>query len=124
MDGSGDLLLSGDELWDIPVLSSFLKNIGDAWPMIGESTGITKISCNIDFKDDAAEIRDVKTNGKIISLDADGKFFWNTGKYDLLFRAELLKDTLPFEAMSKLLTPVSWMLNKNFQGTYLLKKSD
>lgn len=124
MNGTGKLDLNGDELWDIPVLSSFLKYIGSAWPIIGESTGITRLTCDITFSDEKAEISSVKSNGKLLSLDANGNFLWNTGDYDLTFRAELLKNALPFEAMSKILTPVSWILRKSYKGKYIIPKNN
>ena len=124
MNGTGNLDLKGDDLWNIPILSSFLKYIGDAWPMLKSGAGISRVSCNMEFKNDRAVIREVNTNGNLISMDADGYFCWNTGDYNMTFRSELLKNTLPFEAMSKILSPVSWIMSKTFKGVHSFTKKD
>lgn len=118
INGSGKLDLNGDDLWNIPIMKDFLKYITGAWSMLGNSPGITRISCNILFDKDKAVIKDVKANGNFVSMDAEGQFLWNTGEYDVTVFAELLKSALPFEMASQILKPISWMLKKNFKGTY------
>ena len=52
INGNGDLQLSGEELWNIPILNDFMKYFTKAWT-IG-NPGITQISSEILFKGDKA----------------------------------------------------------------------
>ena len=117
--GKGKLDLSGN-LWNIPVVNDFLKYIVNAWPMLGKSPGITKISCDILFDDGIAKVGRINANGDIVSMDASGAFELNTGKYDITIQAKLLKSMLPLNAMSTILTPLTKMLDKNYKGTFTI----
>ena len=121
IDGKGKLDLNGDDLWNIPIMKDFLKYTTNAWSMLGDGVGITRISSKILFQKEKAVIEQVKANGSFVSMDADGEFHWNTGEYDVTVYAELLKSALPFEIASKILRPVSLMLKKNFKGKYKMQ---
>ena len=118
INGKGELLLSGKELWNIPILNDFLKYITSAWSILSNEPGVTEISSDILFKGEKAVISNVRADGSILSIDADGEFSWNTGLYDVTVQAVLLKSALPFNAASTVLKPISWMLKKNFKGKY------
>lgn len=122
INGKGELRLFGKELWNIPILNDFLKYITGAWSILGDEPGITEISSDILFKGEKAVISDVRANGSIVSIDADGEFSWNTGMYDITVQGILLKSALPFNAASTVLKPISWMLKKNFKGKYTLSQ--
>ena len=119
INGSGDLLVKGDDLWNIPLFESMRKMVSEAWPMIGKGIGITQVSCKLVYKDDRALIRNFKSNGSFVSMDTFGEYSWESGEYDLTVRAELLKDALPFEIASTILKPISWILSKNYKGKYI-----
>ena len=116
--GKGNLRLFGKELWNIPILNDFLKYITGAWSILGNEPGITEISSDIQFNGEKAVIGNVRADGSIVSIDANGDFSWNTGLYDITVQAVLLKSALPFNAASTVLKPLSWMLKKNFKGKY------
>ena len=123
INGKGKLDLNGDDLWNIPIMKDFLKYTTNAWSMLGNGVGITRISSEILFQNDRAVIDQVKANGNFVSMDADREFLWNTGEYDVTVYAELLKSALPFEIASKILRPVSLMLKKNFKGKYKMQSA-
>lgn len=115
MDGEGRLGIAGADLWSIPLFGEFLKFLGRAWSL--ESLGsITTIDCEYKLVNDHFETDSIKSDGGFVALRGGGKYYWNTNDFDFKFRAELLKGALPFETLSRLLTPVSWILEKRLHG--------
>lgn len=117
LNGDGRLELAGDNLWTVPLLGSFLRIIGQAWSL--DSFGsITKVSCDYKLTGDRLEFDRLKSDGGFVSLDAFGYYRWSDNHFDIRVRAELLKSALPFDVMSRLLTPVSWILDKRLKGDF------
>ncbi len=117
LNGDGRLELSGDNLWTVPLLGSFLRIIGQAWSL--DSFGsITKVSCDYKLIGDRLVFDQLKSDGGFVSLDASGYYRWADNHFDIRVRAELLKSALPFDVMSRLLTPVSWILDKRLKGDF------
>lgn len=117
LHGDGRLELTGNNLWTVPLLGSFLRIIGQAWSL--ESFGsITKVSCDYRLIGDRLVFRRLKSDGGFVSLDAAGYYRWSDNRFDIRVRAELLKSALPFDVMSRLLTPVSWILDKRLKGDF------
>lgn len=117
LNGDGRLELAGDNLWTVPLLGSFLRIIGQAWSL--DSFGsITKVSCNYKLVGDRLVFDRLRSDGGFVSLDAFGYYRWSDNYFDIRVRAELLKSALPFDVMSRLLTPVSWILDKRLKGDF------
>ena len=117
LNGDGRLELAGDNLWTVPLLGSFLRIIGQAWSL--DSFGsITKVSCDYKLIGDRLVFDRLKSDGGFVSLDAFGYYRWTDNHFDIKVRAELLKNALPFDVMSRLLTPVSWILDKRLKGDF------
>jgi len=115
MDGKGKLNISGADLWSIPLFGEFLKFLGKAWSL--QSLGsITTIDSEYVFDKDHFKTDSIKSDGGFVALSGDGSYYWNTNEFDFKFRAELLKGALPFETLSRLLSPVSWILEKRLHG--------
>lgn len=99
------------------MLGSFLRIIGQAWSL--DSFGsITKVSCDYKLIGDRLVFDQLKSDGGFVSLDASGYYRWADNHFDIRVRAELLKSALPFDVMSRLLTPVSWILDKRLKGDF------
>lgn len=117
LNGAGRLEITGDNLWTVPLLGSFLRIIGQAWSL--DSFGsITKVACAYKLVGDRLVFDRLKSDGGFVSLDASGYYRWEDNRFDIRVRAELLKNTLPFDVMSRLLTPVSWILDKRLKGDF------
>jgi hypothetical protein len=115
MDGAGRLAIAGADLWSIPMFGEFLKFLGRAWSL--DSLGsITSVDCDFKLKGDHFETDSIKSDGGVVALKGGGSYYWNSNDFDFKFRAELLKGALPFETLSRLLTPVSWMLERRLHG--------
>ena len=117
LDGSGQMTISGSNLWTVPLLGSFLHIIGQVWSL--ESFGsITKINGDFQLAGEKLEFEDLRSNGGLVSLNARGNYRWADNSFDIRVRAELLRNTLPFDAMSHLLTPVSWIMERRLKGNF------
>ena len=117
LDGNGQMTISGSNLWTVPLLGSFLRIIGQVWSL--ESFGsITKINGDFQLAGEKLEFEDLRSNGGLVSLNARGNYRWADNSFDVRVRAELLRNTLPFDAMSHLLTPVSWIMERRLKGNF------
>ena len=115
MDGKGKMGIAGADLWSIPLFGEFLKFLGRAWSL--DSLGsVTAVDCECKLVKDHFETDSIKSDGGFVALRGGGKYYWDTNDFDFKFRAELLKSALPFETMARLLTPVSWMLERRLHG--------
>lgn len=115
MNGAGNMKITGSDLWTIPVMGEFVNFLGRAWSMDKVGT-ITNMDCDFDLVGDRLMLKSFKSDGGFVALSAKGDYFWNTNEFDIKFRAELLKSALPFETMSTVLSPVSWMLDRRLKG--------
>lgn len=117
LDGGGAMTVRGSNLWTVPILGSFLRIIGRAWSL--ENFGsITRISGDFKLEKDRLVFRDLRSDGGLVSLNASGNYRWQDDSFDVRVRAELLRSALPFDAMTHLLTPVSWILERRLQGNF------
>lgn len=117
LNGGGGMTVRGSNLWTVPILGSFLRIIGRVWSL--DSFGsITRISGDFKLENDHLSFRDLRSDGGLVSLNASGIYRWQNDSFDVRVRAELLRSTLPFDAMSRLLTPVSWILERRLQGNF------
>ena len=115
MDGAGDLQIKGSDLWSVPVLGELLKILGKAWNT-NNLGSITEVNGEFKLRGDELATTSLKSDGSVVALNANGVYHWNTNEFDFRVRAELLKGTLPFETLSTVLTPISWILERRIQG--------
>ncbi len=115
MDGSGTVNINGQDLWSVPFLGDLLNILGKAWntKTLGN---ITEVNCAFHLNNETLTTTQFKTDGSVVALTAAGFYLWNTNEFDFRIRAELLKGTLPFETMSKVLSPISWILERRIKG--------
>ena len=117
LNGSGGFSLTGTNLWTIPILGSLLRLIGQAWSL--ESFGtITKVDGSFVLADDKLVLKKIRSNGGFVALNANGFYRWQDNFFDVNVRAELLRNALPFDAMSHILSPVSWILEQKLKGNF------
>lgn len=113
--GKGEASIKGEDMWHIPVLGELLKTLGKAWQTKALGT-ITQFDMQFSLDKTLFRIEQGSSNGSVVALRTDGYYDWLTEEFDFHIQSELLKGTLPFAAMSKVLTPVSWILRRRFHG--------
>ena len=113
--GKGSADIAGEDMWHIPVLGELLKILGKAWHTQALGT-ITKFDMAFSLEGTTFRIDRGSSNGSVVAIRTDGSYDWATKDVDFRIRSELLKGTLPFAAMSKVLSPVSWILQKRIRG--------
>lgn len=117
LNGDGGFTLTGTNLWTVPIFGSLLRVIGKVWSL--ESFGaITKADGKFTLDGDRLILRKFRSDGGFVSLNANGFYRWQDNFFDINVRAELLRNALPFDAMSHLLTPVSWILEQKLKGNF------
>ncbi|MBR2364609.1 MAG: hypothetical protein IKA79_05355 [Lentisphaeria bacterium] len=115
LTGKGTADISGEDLWHIPVFGELLKILGNAWHTQALGT-ITKFNMAFSLDKTTFRVDQGSSDGSVVAISTDGSYDWSTEEFDFYIRSELLKGTLPFAAMSKVLTPVSWILQKRIRG--------
>ena len=113
--GKGSADIAGEDMWHIPVLGELLKILGKAWHTQALGT-ITKFDMAFSLEGTTFRIDRGSSNGSVVAIRTDGSYDWVTRDVDFRIRSELLKGTLPFAAMSKVLSPVSWILQRRIRG--------
>ncbi len=113
--GNGKLSVEDTDLWSIPLFGEFLTLIGRSWSL-NNFGKITRLDCNYTLDNDCLKTDSVVTNGSVVAVKGDGKYYWNQDEFEFRFRAELLKDALPFNAASHILYPVSWLSEAKVRG--------
>ena len=117
LNGNGGFSLTGTNLWTIPILGSLLRLIGKAWSLNSFGT-ITKVDGSFTLADDKLVLKKIRSNGGFVALNANGFYRWQDNFFDVNVRAELLRNALPFDAMSHILSPVSWILEQKLKGNF------
>ncbi len=115
LSGKGNAVITGEDMWHIPVLGELLKSLGRAWHTTALGT-ITRFDMDFSLDKTTFRINNGSSNGSVVAIRTDGEYNWLSEEYDFRILSELLKGTLPFAAMSKVLTPVSWILQKRIRG--------
>jgi len=108
MTGSGNVKVRDSNLWEVPIINEFGKLtsqwIGDRWGVISD------LDADFEFRKDHLYSENIQTNGNVIALRSEGEYYWSTGNFDFLIHAEILKSVLPFKIISKMLDPISGLL--------------
>jgi len=115
LNGQGNIFVKDALIWEIPYLKSLAQllkrtNIDNDW---GE---ISSAECPYALEGDHFSTDSFRTDGKVIALSGTGRYYWITKETDIRMRAKLLKNLLPFEIISKLFDPVSWLLEARLHG--------
>ena len=115
LSGKGNAVITGEDMWHIPVLGELLKSLGKAWHTTALGT-ITRFDMDFSLDKTTFRIDNGSSNGSVVAIRTDGEYNWQNEEFDFRILSELLKGTLPFAAMSKVLSPVSWILQKRIRG--------
>ena len=113
--GNARVVITGEDMWHIPVLGELLKSLGKAWHTTALGT-ITRFDMDFSLDKTTFRIDNGSSNGSVVAIRTDGEYNWQNEEFDFRILSELLKGTLPFAAMSKVLSPVSWILQKRIRG--------
>ena len=108
MTGLGTLKVRDANLWEVPIINSFGRL---ASPWLGNKWGvISDLDADFQFKESYVESKDIHTNGNVVALRGQGKYFWATGNFNFLVHAEVLKTVLPFKLMTKMFDPITGLM--------------
>jgi hypothetical protein len=115
MNGTGTVAIRGANLWEVP----FVSNMGRlVKPMVGGHLGvISDLDADCEFKGDHLRTENARTDGDVVSLTAEGSYYWESKDFDFLIRARILKRFLPFDWASKIFSPFAGL----FQTTVTRK---
>ncbi len=117
LSGQGEMRITGDDLWSIPLFGEALKYLGSVWAMDNFGS-ITDIHCLFSLEKDKLVTRQLSSNGGIIALTAEGEYNFQINEFDLRFRAEPLKSMLPFETFPRLFYPLSRFFERRLTGKF------
>ncbi len=117
LSGQGEMRITGDDLWSIPLFGEALKYLGSVWAMDNFGS-ITDIHCLFSLEKDKLVTRQLYSNGEIIALSAEGEYNFQINEFDLRFRAEPLKSMLPFETFPRLFYPLSRFFERRLTGKF------
>jgi len=108
MTGKGTLKIREANLWAVPLINAFgqltSKWIGNKWGVI------TDLDADFQYKKDHIYSDNIRTNGNVVSLRSEGKYFWSTGNFNFLVHAEVLKSMLPFKIITKIFDPITGLM--------------
>ena len=120
LNGKGKLFVDGSNFWKVPLLSDFLlalsnmKMIPLAVPQ-GELGEITELSSDIEFQENKVYFQNMKTNGNVVLITADGYYWWGTNELDFRVKAKPLN---PFfsKFLPAAIDPFAILLERRLKG--------
>ena len=115
LNGRGSAVVLGDDLWKIPIFGEILNILGKTWNTYNLGS-ITRVDADFSLSGTKFIANKIRSNGSVVGIQMNGYYDWDKEDLDFRIRSELLRGTLPFEAMSKVLSPVSWILEKRLRG--------
>lgn len=121
LEGKGKAVILGDDLWKIPIFGEVLNILGKTWNTRNLGS-ITEVNADFSLSGTKFIADKIRSNGSVVGIQMNGYYDWEKEDLDFRIRSELLRGTLPFEAMSKVLSPVSWILEKRLRGKNQEKK--
>jgi hypothetical protein len=108
MTGTGTLKIREANLWAVPIINDFGK-LTSKW--LGNKWGvITEMDADFKYKKDHIYSNNIHTNGNVVSLRSEGKYYWATGNFNFLVHAEVLKSMLPFKIITRIFDPITGLM--------------
>jgi hypothetical protein len=121
LHGAGKVLIEDGDFWHIPIISDFLSFVGAA-RIIGkiipraELGVISKLNADLKFFDDRVNVPNLKTNGSVIAISANGNYWWETRQLDFRVTAEPLNSFFS-KFVPKAIDPFDILLERRLKGT-------
>ncbi len=109
MTGLGKVTLANANLWTNPIVAPFSQLLGKE----NTSGKISKVEADLNFKGDYVKVENLKTDGTMISMSGNGKYFLNTKKYKFDVKSTIMKER---SIISKVLSPISWLMRAELIG--------
>jgi len=120
LTGSGRLVLSEGNLWNVP----FLYQLGQVLDLTlisrlsaGRASGLGRISmleADLDFKGQKLVVPTLSTDGSLFSLAGQGEYRWSTKELNFKVKGETLKKV---GLLRLALKPLSWVFDARLTGT-------
>lgn len=108
MNGNGNVKIRNSNLWEVPIIKTFGKLtsqwIGDQWGVI------SNLDADFIFKKDHLFSDNIQTNGNVVALRSKGNYYWNSGDFEFLIKAEILNAILPYKIIAKVFDPITALL--------------
>jgi len=134
IDGNAKAWIRNADLWDVPIINAF-GNLTKKW--IGKDWGdLTALDADFVFKKDHLYSDNIRTDGTVISLNAEGAYYWenpnnnNQDSFDYTVKAKILDKTFLIKYFMPI-NPLSWFLetrvykengNIKWENAYVVKK--
>ena len=120
LKGQGKIFIDNGNLWKVPFLSDFLQSlsnmkiIGLVVPQ-GEIGEITELTGDVEFQDNKIYFPNLKTNGNLVLITADGYYWWNTRELNFRVKAKPLN---PFfsKFLPEAIDPFAILLERRLSG--------
>ncbi len=108
ISGNGKVRVREAEFWEAPLL----KNLGDALGL-GRLGRISELDAKLEFIGDHISVKDLQTDGTILSLQGGGRYYWTDHHVDFLVRGRTLRSTA---FLGMVLRPLSWFFEARLKG--------
>ncbi len=120
LNGKGKVLIEKGDFWRVPLFSDFMTMVtrtgilGKVIP--GGGLGkITELRTDIEFAGDRLYFPNLKTNGSLIAIVANGNYWWKTRNLDFRVTAEPL-NLLLGKILPRAIDPFAILLERRLSG--------
>ena len=118
--GNGKVFLEKGNLWKVPLLSDFLLALGKMkiFKLVvpqEEVGAISELSSDIEFQENKVYFQNMKTNGNIVLITADGYYGWSTKELDFRVKAKPLNPIFR-NFLPEAIDPFSILLERRLTG--------
>ena len=121
LNGDGKVMIDHGNFWKVPIVSDFLSAVNNilitraVLPQrdVGE---ISEISSELKFENQLVAFDNLKTDGSILAIYADGNYWWKSQELDFRVTARPLN---PFfsKFLPKAIDPFAILLERRLKGT-------
>ena len=120
--GKGKILIDNGNLWKVPLISDFLQALSKmkivklVLPQGEEAGEITELSSDIEFQGNKVSFQNMKTNGNIVLIAAEGDYWWVSNELDFRVTAKPL-NPLFRRFLPEAIDPFAILLERRLTGT-------
>ncbi len=121
LNGAGKVAIEEGNFWQIPILGDFLAFLGGT-RFIGKIIPqsdlgvISKLNADLEFIDDRVNVPYLKTNGTLVTIAANGNYWWDTRQLDFRVTAEPLNSFFS-KFVPEAIDPFDILLERRLKGT-------
>ncbi len=117
MQGKGSLDIAEAEIWRVPPFRGLADMLRKADIRL-DWDELSRIECDFTLEKDRGRTDNIRTDGKLLSLEGSGTYSWQTQDADFRFRIRPPENAPGFKILSKMFDPVSWLLEARLHGKW------